>query len=114
MNREIKFRCRLKSGNGWHYFEFPMREFAMGFEFYDMNSWTQFTSLKDKNCKEIFEGDIMEDKTKPSMTKVWVVWNEAEARWALEDNRVNGEYSLTYSKWEIIGNIYDNPELIKP
>ena len=62
----------------------------------------QFTGLKDTNGKEIYEGDILGD--------VWgnkgvVVWDKGIARF----NKVGG------CEWaEIIGNIYENPELVKP
>lgn len=75
----------------------------------------QFTGLLDKNGKEIYEGDVMTDKTRPNRdwVRVWIVWDESQARWALEDNRKDGEFSINYRNWEIIGNIYENPELLK-
>ena len=58
----------------------------------------QFTGLKDKNGKEIYEGDIMKNYDYHFFV---VEWNKKNARW---DNCFGRE---------VIGNIYENPELIK-
>ena len=61
----------------------------------------QWTRLKDKNNKEIyFDFHIISD----GMAKAVVHWNS----WSLLDDIENGS-----GNWEIIGNIYENPELIK-
>lgn len=74
----------------------------------------QYTGLKDKNGKEIYEGDIIQDTTDNNHV---VVWYENRCGWAFDDigrtpaHSINGE--LDQSQCEIIGNIYENPELIK-
>lgn len=66
----------------------------------------QFTGLKDKNGKKVFEGDILGVASKHSIrpdTKV-VTW-EKEGFWNIAGNGI--QYA------EVVGNIYENPELIK-
>ena len=76
----------------------------------------QYTGLKDKNGKEIYEGDIVQavfaDKEEPE-TKGVVVYVEAAACYMVIAN--NGdEWELGYlDEIEKIGNIYDNPELLE-
>ena len=68
----------------------------------------QYTTLKDENGKEIYEGDIFKILAEPEEINV-VTWDEG--KYLLED------HGLWLSDWykhgEIIGNIYENPELIK-
>lgn len=83
----------------------------------------QFTGLHDKNGKEIYEGDVVIDHD--TKIKHSVSWNEKKVGWWLDrttDKNGSGSYSAScllpeniglYDKgWEIIGNIYENPELI--
>lgn len=59
----------------------------------------QFIGLKDKNGKEIYEGDIMVTHTG---WKTVVRWDE--------ENLCYCGFMLI---WEVIGNIHENPELLK-
>ena len=76
----------------------------------------QSTSLKDKNGKEIFEGDILDYNGR----KVIVKWHGSYASFIYEfvdelQNRVT-EWQplyLSYCHFEVIGNIYENPELLE-
>jgi uncharacterized phage protein (TIGR01671 family) len=66
----------------------------------------QFTGLSDKNGKEIYEGDIIEDIKHEIIKRIFVV---SDIR-TLTREFDNSEHD---SEWEIIGNIHENPELIK-
>jgi hypothetical protein len=77
----------------------------------------QFTGLKDKNGKEIYEGDILRfkgfSKGKPSEIAA-VHWDERQAAYELNmtDNSFTGFYCDRADTSEVIGNIYQNPELL--
>ena len=76
----------------------------------------QSTGLKDKNGKEIFEGDIVDFKGRKAIIK----WHGAFAsfiyRFIDEPQERKSKWDplfLAYLKLEIIGNIYENPELLE-
>ena len=83
----------------------------------------QFTGLKDRNSKEIYEGDVV-ITPQQKYIKQWVVEYDYDGNIILS-NQINSEICLydfedmivdknnCYVKdIEIIGNIYDNPELL--
>lgn len=76
----------------------------------------QSTGLKDKNGKEIFEGDILDYKGRKALVR----WHGSYAsfiyRFVDELQKRNTEWKplyLAYMKCEIIGNIYENRELLE-
>jgi len=74
----------------------------------------QFTGLTDKNGKEIYEGDILETG---NGLKFPVEWNIAWGCWMMAGlepfiTQCNNVYFDETKFGEVIGNIYENPELI--
>lgn len=78
----------------------------------------RYTSLKDKNGKEIYEGDIIrcwsegvqaEGKVQQRIDGLWIIYPayQKHIMWGLCPNN-NGDTTV-----EIIGNIFDNPELLE-
>lgn len=94
----------------------------------------QYTGLQDKNGTEIYEGDIVTGTKYPFMENEKqnyigiVVFYEDAAQFGYEykcvnkekrgiSNGINNEFvankNLICEELEVIGNIYDNPELLK-
>ncbi|APH12644.1 hypothetical protein ASJ33_05500 [Dehalococcoides mccartyi] len=79
----------------------------------------QYTGLKDKNGKEIYEGDIATIAWHPEepLKKIKNLWVVRYSGWKFnaEPNRETLKpLGSTYAEvLEVIGNIYDNPELLK-
>ena len=81
----------------------------------------EYTGLKDKNDKEIYEGDIIRDDNEGGgITKVelnngcWEIWvSYDEPSGTLSGIRFGYWISDAMNKVEIIGNIYENKELLK-
>ena len=76
----------------------------------------QYTGLKDKNGKEIYEGDLIElHKNKNGCCQV-VFENSYVGGWVLTEPKNKGSRlslgARDPSEIEVIGNIYENPELI--
>ena len=65
----------------------------------------QFTGRKDKIGKEIYKGDINQDKGV-------VIWNESDASFCWDYKDIEVLSMGEENEWcEVIGNIYENPEL---
>lgn len=107
--REIKFRVWHKSNKNMEYFTIKDRNYyafnddGTADEFYEV---MQYTNLKDKNGKEIYEGDILKDKYR---TPGEVQWHDTLGAWFWDGGF---EWGMIENPLEVIGNIYENPGLI--
>lgn len=112
--REIEFRAWQKEK--MFYFSFP--DYYEGME---NPIWMQFTGLKDKNGKEIYEGDIV--KIDEEVAKTFSLpENPAMVHFAAGGFYAGTSFSGSLAnisdvnnvlRGEIIGNLYENPELLK-
>lgn len=78
----------------------------------------QSTGLKDKNGKLIYEGDILIQKEEnEGPTKKLVIWEEEGGYLGLKDLKKSFFGVVTFHRfgytYEVIGNIYENPELLE-
>lgn len=85
-------------------------DFGMAGYFCDSNTIGQYTGLKDKNGKRIFEGDIVEHERHMHI----VAYNDEYAGfWPFYDQDHPAGYGVIGEESEVIGNIHDNPELLE-
>nr|DAQ12311.1 MAG TPA: YopX protein [Caudoviricetes sp.] len=85
-----------------------------GFSDFKYIELMQYTGLKDKNNKEIYEGDILSNGNNEKPYKV--IFENGSFRAEFEGDFEEYSFDLidvVAQHCEIIGNIYENPELIK-
>ena len=114
--REIKFRCWIRQ-IGKMTDSFKLLEISEGIfnQTFINSEIMQFTGFKDINGKEIFEGDILRSR--------WTVDGSDEEGFDYYFCELNGQrwlHKKGYTDWsdilgheEVIGNIYENKELLE-
>lgn len=76
----------------------------------DKSTLCQYTGLTDKNGNMIWENDVVKD----NVIFGTVIWEEKNARFMINDVHDGlQEYSDWWHEVEVIGNIFDNPELLE-
>lgn len=125
MTREIKFRAKSLGGI-WEYGDLHLRSkhphihnLICAKIYIDSNTIGQYTGLHDKNGKEIYEGDIVRFNQKFLIENTLIVCYEYSHIGGFSLCTKEGYYSMFGEAWlepfycEVIGNIHDNPELLK-
>jgi uncharacterized phage protein (TIGR01671 family) len=138
-SREIKFRAWHKEykkmlvvyvihqGTYWEGFVKNCQGFVPPNEQYIFRfneaEWMQYTGLKDKNEKEIYEGDVLENDNGVKYIVIWVeqlggfylsIPNSQRGKEIIScaASKVANEPMLLF-KEAVIGNIFENPELLQ-
>lgn len=119
--REIKFRAWDKKQNKMFGIIEDLRWFGDGGECqqqFPHFELMQYTGLKDKNGKEIYEGDVVRWGSLGEEGTGEYYINEVSYGFGPEEEKIgtyylkNTEMFLHNGENEIIGNIYENPELL--
>ena len=103
----IDFKKSVLIGEHWEFGE-------TNFINFDEIELMQSTRLKDKNGKEIFEGDIVKMSKDVSVdTTYYEVVRRRGGAYSLESKQHGCDLWIRHTDCEIIGNIYENQALLE-
>lgn len=132
--RKIEFRGKTVDGGEWIYGDLIQMDdecYIQHTEYVSQGEWDssytdcvgevvdtetvgQYTGLTDKNGTKIFEGDIVEYITGKDFSNVaQIIFKDCQFLCKDIHNRMITQPAFMNVEFEVIGNIYDNPELLK-
>lgn len=129
MKREIQFRGKRELGKEWVYGD------LLRFK-WDTYIWTSdalepwnarlvdpdtvgwYTGLTDKNGTRIFEGDVLRYVGGDKEVLCVIQWADGSAGFWMKERKTGAfgpmdRWESCRERWEVIGNIWDNPELLE-
>lgn len=80
----------------------------------DPNTVCQYTGCKDRNGKKIYYHDFVKKRYWGGIATQVVVFRWGMFGAATQSDALVEVYTLNDKKIEVLGNVYDNPELISP
>jgi len=107
--REIKFRGYSKElGMSQPFTLRWLAECKNGSDVGEFEIYVQYTGLKDKNSKEIYEGDMLQNVNDEKWIEL-VEWSRIRPMFSPFNRIASVDIS-----WIVVGNIYENPDLLTP
>ena len=127
--REILFRAKRQDTGEWeqgYYVSLPCANGVVKLDFIvdkygekhgiNLATLCQYTGVTDRNGTKIFESDIVtSDQFCPDEEGYGVInWRDDELMFVVETDDAYYDFiNINWTKLEVIGNVFDNPELIR-